>query len=189
MSRLHRFAVLPSAVVVLATLALLVPASAPAMAKGRAEYYLIVNSGHTREYIEQPGHNHQVRQGSVPFPIDFINPHTWRGFTVWEIQFGTTGQCMNAVQIEGGGQTAWAIYEDSCVSRDTNEWFLQYPTGSKTNGVRNFWYINASASAHSEPRTYIYMTARSYRAGALIYGFGPGGGGRAAWNRPCVRNC
>ena len=194
MRRLRKLAVVPLAAAALGAFTV-VPASAAVPANGPLEYLLIVNSGNTSAGILYNGHNNNtiLNYGTASL-IDFINPHNWvnldgQTVTVWEIQFGTSGECMNAVQIEGGGQQAWGIYADSCQSSDTNEWFWQDPTGSSTNGARNFWYINASASAHSNPREYIYITAASYSQGALILGLGPGAGGLAAWNRPCRVNC
>jgi hypothetical protein len=103
-----------------------------------------------------------------------------RAVPVWEIEFGTSGECMNAVN---GG----AIFEDGCVANDPNESFWQVPTDSMTNGVRNFWYINAGNSEASGEN--IYLTAETLTPGSLIIGEAAGAGGRAAWNRPCVLNC
>lgn len=189
MPRLRKLAVCSLSAAVRAALAALVPASPSAQAQtaGR-QYHLLVNSALTNTGgVAAQGHNFPLLLTEAPSNIDFINHHVWVNLNgikvpVWEIQFGTSGECMNSVL---GG----AIYEDSCVSSDTNEWFWQVPTGSSTNGFRNFWYINAGSSAHSNPRTYIYMTAESFSPGALIIGAAPGEGGLAAWNRPCVLNC
>lgn len=188
MRRLFRSSVLAASV--LAAFAL--PASAPALANVPGQYLLVVNSGFTNEDILGQCHNNvmQLRGPTGDF-WQFINPHTWsnlsgQNVTVWEVQAAPgagcdAGLCWN--------YAAGYIFLDSCVSSDTAEWFWQDPTGSSTNGAQNFWYINADASAHSNPREYIYVTAASYQEGSPIEGSGPGQGGLAAWNRPCEVNC
>jgi len=189
MRLLRKLAVIPFAAAALAASAILVPAaSTPAAAAGPREYLLIVNSGNTSAGVLYQGHNNPLilNYGTASF-IDFINPHTWvnlsgQSVTVWEIQIAGLNECFNDAQ--------GAIYADGCVSSDTNEWWWQVPTGSSTNGARNFWYINASASAHTPPpHQYIYLTAAGYSQAAPILGDGPGLGGLAAWNRPCRVNC
>jgi hypothetical protein len=193
MRRLRKLAVIPFAAAALAAFTVLVPASAPALANGPREYLLIVNSGNTSAGILYRGHNQQLQlnYGTASL-IYFVNPHTWHppGYpagqtvTVWEIQVaGVTNECFNYVSSLDG------FAADSCISSDTNEWFWQNPTGSSTNGARNFWYINASASAHYNPPQNIYVTAAGYYQGANIYADQAGFGGLAAWNRPCRVNC
>jgi hypothetical protein len=171
---------------VLAALAAVVPASPSAQAAPLREYRLLVNSALTNSGgVQAQGHSFPLLLTFAPSNVTFIDLRTWVDLSgirvpVWHIQIGTSGECLNA--LNGG-----AVFEDSCIPSDRNEQWRQIPTGSKTGGARNFWYINAGNSNASHE--YIFLTAETLSTGSLIIGEAAGAGGRAAWNRPCRLNC
>jgi hypothetical protein len=114
----------------------------------------------------------------------FVNSQRWTApnddvFEVSEMQHAGTNECIS----DQGG----VFSMEGCSAGNLDELFLQYATGSTTNGSPNEWYLNVAASdaAHA----FRYLTAASLTNGAVLVSDPAGAGGLAAWNRVCTADC
>lgn len=154
-------------------------------------FTLIVNSGKTALGANSQGHDKPldiIRTAKGVSLWDFTSWQKWKDplnhatYKVAELQNGPGSKLCIAVQNLG----VQYLVED-CRKGASNELFLPDPTGSKTSGQPNYWYISVCGTDTSG--VYDYMTANRLRPGARVYNEPAGQGGRAAWEQDCFINC
>jgi hypothetical protein len=177
--KVHNLAV--TGLAIASALGLIALSSAPALASSPS-YKLIVNDGETALDVTANGIGNPVTISNSGTDDNwvFVNPATWNGLPVSEIQHAGTDNCIS--------DSSGVFVISGCNATAPAEQFWGDPTGSKTNGNPNYWYINVAASEAAKTE-YIFMTASSLTNGADVITEGPGAGGLAAWNRKCSANC
>jgi hypothetical protein len=180
-----------AAALVLAAGSVLATSATPARASGVEVFTLIVNSGKTALGANSQGHNKPldiIRTSKGVSLWDLTNWQNWKDplnhktYRVAELQEGPGNKLCIAVQSLG---VEYMV--EYCHKGAANELFLPDPTGSKTHGQPNYWYISVSGTDDSG--VYDYMTANRLRPGSRVFNEPAGQGGRAAWEQDCFLNC